>query len=482
MLESIRKTRKSSSLCTDKREAATELRDRTLLEEAVLLGTVTKWAVLATLAGAAAGIGSGLFLKGVAYGTESTAALALPYRLLLLPAAGWLTAWLIHRFAPEAAGHGTEAVITAVHRRKGAIDPKVVPVKALATIVSLTGGGSAGKEGPCAQVGSGLAALMARLLRLGPEDRRRLVICGISAGFTAVFGTPVGGAIFGVEVLFGGAIAYEVLFPSMVAGFTAYQTVQLFRVETLQVPAVPVLNLTEPLFVKAIALGALFGLIARLFIEAMNRIHGLFERLPVSPPLRAAAGGVALGILAVAVGPEYLGLGTDMLDRALAGGAIAASAFAWKILFTSVTLGSGFSGGVLMPVFFVGAAAGSVLAPLLGIDSVVGAAVGMMAVLAGATNTPIASSVIGLELFGPGIGLYMAAACIASFAMSGHRSIYPSQILLVRKSPALAIPLGRPAADAGPVRLSLGTLRPLARLLRRVRYQPQRKSRENRPA
>ncbi|MBO8141150.1 MAG: chloride channel protein [Firmicutes bacterium] len=458
------------------------MRDRTWLEEAVLLGSIVKWAVLATLAGAAAGIGSGLFLKGVAYGTESTAALALPYRLVLLPAAGWLTAWLIHRFAPEAAGHGTEAVITAVHRRQGAIDPKVVPVKALATIVSLTGGGSAGKEGPCAQVGSGLAALIARVLRLGPDDRRRLVICGISAGFTAVFGTPVGGAIFGVEVLFGGAIAYEVLFPSMVAGFTAYQTVQWFRVEALQVPALAVPNLTEPLFVKAIVLGALFGLIARLFIEAMERIHRLFERLPVSPPLRAAAGGAVLAVLALVAGSEYLGLGTDMLDRALAGGAVAALAFAWKILFTSVTLGSGFSGGVLMPVFFVGASAGSVLAPLFGIDSVVGAAVGMMAVLAGATNTPIASAVIGLELFGPGIGLYLAAACIASFAVAGHRSIYPSQVLKVRKSPALAIPLGRPAAEVGPVRLAPGTLRPVARLLRRVRYQPRQRPGEGRPA
>jgi len=178
---------------------------------------------------------------------------------------------------------------------------------------------------------------------------------------------------------------------------------------------------------KVVLLGAAFGLIALAFIGCMDGIQRLFHRIHVWPPLRPALGGVALAVLAGAAGPGYLGLGLDTIGRALAGGAVPLPAFAWKILFTSATMGSGWSGGLITPIFFIGAAAGNALGPLLGVDPQLGAALGIVGVLAGATKALIAASIIGLELFGTAPGLPLAAVALVACAASGRRSIYQVQ-------------------------------------------------------
>ena len=442
-----------------------------LVEQAVLLGSLLKWLVLSTLAGAVAGLGAGVFLRALQYSVDYMSGIDPAWRLIFLPFLGGLSGWIVWRFAPQAAGHGTEAVITAVHQRDGDIPFAVVPVKALATIISLAGGGSAGKEGPCAQIGSGLASALARLLRLSPVDRRRLAICGIGAGFAAVFGTPLGGAVFGIEVLFGGALLYDALFPSVVAGFTAYQVSQWFHVHYLRPSVPPVVGTGELVFLKALLLGAFLGLVALALIEALETAERLFRRVLVPPPLRPVLGGIVLVLLALVAGTGYLGMGAETVERALSGVPVAPAAFIWKLVFTAVTLGSGWSGGVMLPIFFIGAAAGSVAAPLVGVDRAAGAAMGLSALLAGATNAPIASSIIAVEMFGPQVGVYAAAACLASFLISGHRSVYPSQVLVMSKTSALRIPLRRPAGEVEhQVRLSAGLLRWIARWRRSVRH------------
>ncbi|HEY8418038.1 MAG TPA: chloride channel protein [Limnochordales bacterium] len=435
------------------------------------MGSLLKWLVLSTLAGAVAGLGAVVFLKGLHSAVDQMARITPGWRLALLPVMGGLSGWIVWRFAPQAAGHGTEAVIAAVHERDGDIPFRVVPVKALATIVSLAGGGSAGKEGPCTQIGSGLASALARLLRLSPADRRRLAICGIGAGFTALFGTPLGGAIFAIEVLFGGALLYEILFPSLVAGFTAYQVSQWFHVDYLRPSAPVTAGSGELVFLKALVLGAFLGLVALALIEALEAAERFFHRLPLPAPVRPVVGGVVLAALAVVAGTEYLGMGIETMEEAVAGAALAPAAFLWKLVFTAVTLGSGWSGGVMLPIFFIGAAAGSWAAPLLGLDRAAGAAMGLSALLAGATNAPIASSVIAVEMFGPEVGVYAAAACLASFIMSGHRSVYPSQVLVMSKTAALRVPIRRPAGEVeGQVRLSAGLLRWIAKWRRHARH------------
>src|SRR5208283_128734 len=189
---------------------------RRITEQTVLFVSIVKWVVLATIAGAVVGGATAAFLKLLNWTT--TFSQQSSYTFLLLPVALFLSALLIKYLAPDAEGHGTEKVIEAIHKRSGKIPVAVVPVKLLATIVTLAIGGSAGKEGPCAQIGAGLTSLFSDLLKFDDHDRKKLVICGISAGFAAVFGTPIAGSMFGVEVLFVGAILYEVLLPSFIAG------------------------------------------------------------------------------------------------------------------------------------------------------------------------------------------------------------------------------------------------------------------------
>jgi len=193
-------------------------------EHTALLISTLKWASLGAAAGGCVGLGTRVFLWALSRSAEWARALTssrVPV-FVFLPIALPICVWLIRTFSADARGHGTQAVIAAVHQRSGRVDWLVAPVKLSATVVTLAFGGSVGKEGPAAQIGAALTSLFADILRLRDEDRRRLVICGISAGFAAVFGTPVSGALFGIEVLYLGRIDYSVIFPALVAGIVAH--------------------------------------------------------------------------------------------------------------------------------------------------------------------------------------------------------------------------------------------------------------------
>ena len=329
---------------------------------------------------------------------------------MFLPIALPICVWIIRTFAADARGHGTEAVIAAVHQRSGRVDWLVAPVKLGATVVTLAFGGSVGKEGPAAQIGAALTSLFADILRLRDEDRRRLVICGISAGFAAVFGTPVSGALFGIEVLYLGRIDYTVIFPALVAGIVAHLVCGVRPpFPALQEPFADTHQVKTILIM--LACGALFGLIALLLIESLRLFERALRRFERRPYLLAAAGGVALVLLYLAAGDAYAGLGTDTINGVLAGTTpIFAGAFLLKILATSITLETGGSGGIVTPIFFVGATSGAALAPLFGVPTTFLAAVGLVAMLAAAANTPIAAAVMAMELLPGPEGVYAALA------------------------------------------------------------------------
>ena len=410
-------------------------------EHTALLISTLKWTILGVVAGLCVGFGTRAFLWTLgASGAWVTR--VMPggiHPAWFLPFALPVCVFLIRTFAPTARGHGTEAVIAAIHRESGRIPWKVAPIKLLATVVTLAFGGSVGKEGPCAQIGAAIASFFADVLRLNDEDRRRLVICGIGGGFAAVFGTPISGAIFGIEVLYLGRIEYAVLFPCLVSGIVAH------LVCGVQAP-VPSLHEglgglgKSELVGLSIVFGAVFGLVALLLIETMRGIeHGL-RRFEHHPYLVAVAGGVFLAAFYALTGEAYAGLGVPTIESALAAtGTVAILAFLWKIVATAVTLETGGSGGIVTPLFFIGATSGAALARLLHLPTGLFAAFGFVGVVAGAANTPIAAAIMGIELLPRDVGVYAALVAGTAFLMVGHRSVYASQKIGLSKSAGLDV-------------------------------------------
>ncbi len=419
-----------------------------LIEQSVLFISVLKWVVLATGVGAVVGLSTTVFLLILNAGT--TLSHEYDHFFLLLPLAFLISTALVLYLAPEAEGHGTEKVIEAIHKRSGKIKAAVVPVKLAATIVTLVTGGSAGKEGPCAQMGAGLASILADLMRFDSNDRKKLVICGISAGFASVFGTPIAGAIFGVEVLFVGSLLYDVLLPSFISGITAYQISAALGVKYFHHPIAFSPVFSEAFFLKVVTAGIFFSLCSFFFVEVMNAGEKIAGRIPLPKMLKAICCGFALVLLALIFSKQYLGLGLETIEGSLNGHSLPWYAFILKSIFTAVTLNFGGSGGIVTPIFFVGATSGTLFANIFHLDLATFAALGLVSLLAGAANTPIAASIMAMEMFGQAIAPYAAVACVISFLITGHRSVYPSQILSVKKSPSIEVELGQEMEDLEP--------------------------------
>ncbi len=415
------------------------------VEQITLVASVIKWSFYATIVGGLAGGATTLFLKILNWSSARVG--AYPNYYYFLPVAILGSSLMVKWLAPEAEGHGTEKVIEAIHERMGRIPFIVVPVKLVATVITLAVGGSAGKESPCAQIGAGISSSVASVLRLDDVDRRKLVICGISAGFATVFGTPIAGALFGVEVLVLGQMFYDVLFPSFVAGIVGYHVATNFGIVYERHPACQFPILTSTSMLEVILLGIFCGLVALFLVESMRVARKLFHKLgPIH--YQALLGGVLVVLIGRFISVNYLGLGLDTIGAGLSGVRLPVGSVFWKTLATSITLGCGGSGGDVTPVFFIGTSAGNLFAQLFHEPYVAAfSGMGMVAMLAGAANTPIAASVLAMELFGPGIAPYSTVACMVSFLVVGYRSIYPSQVLGMQKSASLAGETGRPIGE-----------------------------------
>ena len=418
---------------------------RQLSEEFTLFIHVTKWLLLASTVGLMVGLTSTGFVLFLNFVIDMVHGATWAYWLLPLGLA--ISAWLTSALVPEAGGQGVERVIRAIHLHSGKMRWQIIPAKIAATLLTIGTGGSAGNVGPCVQIGSGLSSLMADILQFDAPERKTLVICGLSAGFASILGTPLAGALFGIEALFVGSLAYQVLFPSVVAALVGYLTASFLGMPDMSFVASSFPTFDPGLLMLSLVGGVVFGIVSMVFVECLNGGKRLMYYFPASPPLYGALGGSLLLGIAWVASPEVLGLGTETIQRALNGGTIVWVLILGKILTTALTLNTGGSGGIILPICFIGATSGSALGWMLGQDPSLFAALGLTGLLAGAINTPITAVMLGLELFGIASGPYLLLSCTIAFLLSGHRSAIPTQLLQLTKAPALQAPMNQEVGE-----------------------------------
>lgn len=382
-----------------------------------------------------------------------------PWLLYGLPVAGFLMVLVYQRFGQSAEG-GNNLIVEQIHEPGGGVPLRMAPLILVSTLATHLFGGSAGREGTAVQLGGSIASAFARLFRLTPADVRILLMGGIAAGFGAVFGTPIAGAVFALEVLTIGRMQYEALIPCLMAAVTGDWTCHAWGIEHTHYHIAFLAGAgeaagfhLEALLLGKVALaGVIFGLAAKFFAELSHFTSALFKRfLPYAPARPVVAGLILIGLVQLLGTREYLGLGVwspNPADATITGffapGAVDHWSWLWKTIFTIVTLSAGFKGGEVTPLFFIGAALGNALAALLGAPSDLFAGLGFVAIFAGATNTPLACMIMGIELFGSTHIVYLAVACFLAYLCSGHSSIYLSQrvgvpkTITMRKIPAEA--------------------------------------------
>lgn len=390
-----------------------------------------QWTWLGAAVGVACGISSAVFLILLEYATQ----LRLRHEVIVytLPLAGLVIGLFYERWGKPIKG-GNNLVLDTIHADTAQIPFRMAPMVLLGTVLTHLFGGSAGREGTAVQMGASLADEIAHRLRVSKETRRQLLAAGIAGGFGSVFGTPVAGMLFGLEVVCIGRIEYDALVPALIASVVGdFVTRHLGATHSIY-PQAPALELSPLVFGKLAVIGVAMALATMAFVELTHRLKHVLETRVPRLPVRMFLGGAVIVVLWKLIGTsDYLGLGVPMILRAFSDPHLPWFAFAAKLVFTAITLSSGFLGGEVTPLFFVGAALGSVLARLLGLPIELGAGVGLAAVFAAAANTPIALSIMAVELLGAPALPHVAIVCVIAYLLSGHRGIYPSQRILRRK-------------------------------------------------
>ncbi|MDD2984429.1 MAG: voltage-gated chloride channel family protein [Crocinitomicaceae bacterium] len=385
-----------------------------------------KWILICLVLGVLVGSISAFFLLSLDWVTN--------YReshlwiIALLPLGGLIIGLSYHYYGSSVV-KGNNLLLEEFHSPKKVIPFRMVPLVLFGTLITHLFGGSAGREGTAVQIGGAIADQFTRVFKLSKRDRQIMLIAGISAGFASVFGTPLAGGIFALEVLILGRIRLDAIIPSFLAAIFANYFCESWNVSHTQYAITKVAEMTPVNLLWSVLAGIIFGLVAMLFSKSTHFWSGLFSKKIKYPPLRPFIGGVILAIAIYSMGTsKYIGLGIPTIIDAFHVD-LNSYDFLLKLLFTSFTLGAGFKGGEVTPLFFIGATLGNVLIWFIPLPMELLAGMGFVAVFAGATNTPIACTVMGIELFGIESGVFIALACSVAYFFSGHTGVYSSQII-----------------------------------------------------
>ena len=393
------------------------------------VGNLVKWLFLAAVVGCVTGAASTLFsfaLKGVTAYRKAN-----EWIFLLLPVMGLIIVFLYEKIGKG--DGGTNQVLSTV-RSQDDVPLLSAPLIFISTALTHLAGGSAGREGAAIQLGGSIANQLGRWIHLDEEDRHVIVMCGMSAAFSALFGTPMAAAVFALEVVSVGVMYYTALMPCMIASLIASQFAAGMGVtpESFHVVDIPALSLETGLKMVIVAVGC--AVVSIIFCMVLNAVAGLYAKWLKNPYIRVVVGAcLVITVTLLLRTDEYMGSGAELIAKAVETGQADKFAFLWKIILTALTMRAGFRGGEIVPSFCVGATFGCAMGNLLGLSPSICAACGMAAVFCGVTNCPITSILIAFEMFGfRGVSFYLIAVSI-SYAASGYYGLYKDQTIVYSK-------------------------------------------------
>jgi H+/Cl- antiporter ClcA len=407
-----------------------EIYKHKLIHNLKRLGTSVKWVIFSILSGIIVGAVGTLFYLAMSFVTLTR--MKCPWLIYLLPVGGVLIVGC-YRLLHDEKDTGTNLVLSAIHSGDE-LPLRMAPLIFFSTLVTHLFGGSAGREGAALQLGGSIGNGLGRLFRFDEKDKHIMIMCGMSAAFSALFGTPLAAAIFSMEVVSVGIMYYAALVPCAISSLIAYEIAQSFGVgsEHFVIDAMPRFTASSAVLVCVLAI--LCALVSMLFCILLHQTEHLYKRFLKNPYLRAFAGGCFLILLTILVGDQrYNGTGMDMIEGFFSSDSAAPEAFLLKMIFTALTLGAGFKGGEIVPSFFTGAAFGCLFGNLAGFSPDLCTAVGMTAVFCGVTNCPITSLLISFELFGFDGMPYFLLAIAFSYMLSGYYGLYSSQKIIYSK-------------------------------------------------